>query len=142
MDWICLICEKSVKTDPGSTGSLKPACWPCVEGGTVEIHFGFCSRFDDMNGIVRRRGVTHQAVICDDCYEKKQRLTRSVVPCQTAEWKELPRNYRDAGADEPEYIRAGGGVVCEACGKTYYDHPQHNEFSFLNVLCDGTVVKL
>ena len=42
----------------------------------------------------------------------------------------------------PDYIRAGGDVVCEICGKAYYDHPQHNDFPFLNVLCDGVVVKL
>lgn len=42
----------------------------------------------------------------------------------------------------PDSVRAGGDVVCRSCGKAYYDHPQHGGFPFLNVLCDGTAVKL
>ncbi len=142
MEWVCLVCEKKVEMDPQSTGSMKPACWPCVAGGTVSIHFGWFSRFDDMNGI-GGRGVTHQAVICDDCYEKKQHLTRPVVPRSTTEWRELPLDYRgEPAADSPDFIRAGGDAVCAECQKAYHSHPQHSEFSFLNVLCDGTVVKL
>jgi len=50
---------------------------------------------------------------------------------------------RETDEDEcPDFIRAGGGVVCRTCGKEYYDHPQHAKFPFLTVLCDGTVVKL
>lgn len=45
------------------------------------------------------------------------------------------------------YRRAGGDVVCGTCGKKYYDHPHsaHRDFSdapYLNVLCDGRLVKL
>lgn len=101
MDWVCLICEEPVEVDPGATGSLKPACWPCVGGGTVNISFGWFSRFDDMNGIAGRC-VAHQAVICDDCYERKRRLTRPVVSRDTTEWEELPLDYRERrgqGAD-------------------------------------------
>lgn len=94
MDWICLICEEPVDVDPQATGSLKTACWPCIGGGTVSIDFGWFSRFDDMNGIAGRR-VTHQAVICDDCYEKKRRLTRPVTSRSSTEWKELPPDYRE-----------------------------------------------
>ncbi len=42
----------------------------------------------------------------------------------------------------PDSIRAGGDAACRSCGKAYYDHPQHGGFPFLNVLCDGTAVKL
>jgi hypothetical protein len=38
--------------------------------------------------------------------------------------------------------RAGGAVQCAECGKLYYDHPQCKDFPFLNVLCDGSLVKL
>ena len=104
MDWICLVCEKPMDVDPGSTGSTKPACWPSVGGGTINISFGWFSRFDDMNGIAGRC-VTHQAIICDDCYEKKRHLTRPVVTCDTTEWKELPLDYREQrgqGADKKD----------------------------------------
>jgi hypothetical protein len=38
--------------------------------------------------------------------------------------------------------RCGGDVVCVDCGRKFYDHPQEKEHPFLNVLCDGSVVKL
>lgn len=38
--------------------------------------------------------------------------------------------------------RCGGDVLCNDCGRKFYDHPQEKEFPFLNVLCDGSVVKL
>ena len=96
MDWICLICEKPIDVDPKAAGSLKPASWPSVRGGTVNIDFGWFSRFDDMNDVVGRC-VTHQAVICDDCYGEKQHLTRPVVVRDTTatEWEELPLDYRE-----------------------------------------------
>jgi hypothetical protein len=51
--------------------------------------------------------------------------------------------------DEPWFDRAGGDVVCEQCGKKYYDHPQYTKAlscidgsPVLNQLCDGSLVKL
>lgn len=41
-----------------------------------------------------------------------------------------------------EWHRAGGGCICQACGKEYYDHPRHDPFLELTVLCDDTLVKL
>ena len=38
--------------------------------------------------------------------------------------------------------RAGGDCCCVDCGRKYYDHPRDVEYEFLNVLCDGSVVKL
>lgn len=38
--------------------------------------------------------------------------------------------------------RCSGDVLCWDCGRKFYDHPQEIEFPFLNVLCDGSVVKL
>jgi len=134
MEWTCLICEKPIDIDPGSTGSLKPACWPSVAGGTISIDFGWFSRFDDLG--IDGHHIIHQAVICDGCYENKRHLTRTVVSRQITEWE------LDEEMAEPKYVRAGGGSVCDSCGKAYYDHPQHGEFPFLNTLCDGTVVKL
>lgn len=38
--------------------------------------------------------------------------------------------------------RCGGGVLCESCGLLYYAHPRDADYPFLNVLCDGSLVKL
>lgn len=43
---------------------------------------------------------------------------------------------------DPPFERAGGDVVCEACGLKYIDHAEHPARTFLTVLCDGSVVKL
>lgn len=41
-----------------------------------------------------------------------------------------------------EEIRADGDCVCSHCGKAYRRHPHDPYRGFLNVLCDGTRVKL
>ena len=44
--------------------------------------------------------------------------------------------------------RAGGDVVCEVCGKVYYDHPEYKPsaktcgYVWLNEICNGDLVKL
>ena len=43
---------------------------------------------------------------------------------------------------DPQVERAGGDVVCGACDKTYYDHPNHPAFPWITVLCDDSNVKL
>jgi hypothetical protein len=43
---------------------------------------------------------------------------------------------------DPQFIRAGGDVVCNKCGKKYYEHAEHPDYPFLTVLCDGSLVKL
>ena len=40
-----------------------------------------------------------------------------------------------------EVPRASGKAVCAACGLTYYDHPDLNNFATYTVLCSGEVVK-
>ncbi|KKM85699.1 hypothetical protein LCGC14_1286410 [marine sediment metagenome] len=55
-----------------------------------------------------------------------------------SEWaKDFPQFCRC-----PAFFLAGGDMVCETCGKLYYNHPQHNIFPWLNVICGGMVVKL
>ena len=44
-------------------------------------------------------------------------------------------------APEP-FIRASGNVPCPVCGRTYLRHPEDPDEPWLNVLCDGTRVKL
>lgn len=51
-------------------------------------------------------------------------------------------------ADQVTYDRAGGGTVCEICGKLYYDHPYdmdvlgYDDRPFLKIICGGRRVKL
>lgn len=43
---------------------------------------------------------------------------------------------------EEECFRASGAVVCSACGKLYYDHPQVTKECYLIRGCDGRLYKL
>ena len=50
-------------------------------------------------------------------------------------------------ADPPDFRRAGGGVVCQLCGREYRRHAdsEHRDFNddpFLKRLCNGELVKL
>lgn len=42
----------------------------------------------------------------------------------------------------PDFMRASGDVICPGCGAKYYYHPQGVPYEWLNVICDGTYVKL
>lgn len=42
----------------------------------------------------------------------------------------------------PEFRRASGDVVCEACGHKYREHPQNIPHHWLTMICDGSYVKL
>lgn len=48
----------------------------------------------------------------------------------------------------PDYRRASGDVICEACKQKYRKHPLdmdnlgYNNEPYLNRLCDGSLVKL
>lgn len=45
--------------------------------------------------------------------------------------------------DNGEMYRASGDCICEKCGKLYYDHDYFAEpYEFLNILCNGDLVKL
>ncbi len=88
MEWKCLICEQSVEIC-GDPGSLNPATWPNVVGGTITIDFGYPSRFDQMNGLLGRNHTKAQTCICDDCFEKKKHLTRTVIQSNITKW-EIP----------------------------------------------------
>ncbi|KKN75296.1 hypothetical protein LCGC14_0381480 [marine sediment metagenome] len=48
----------------------------------------------------------------------------------------------------PEFYRAGGDIICDDCGKKYYDHPMSEDYldydgyKWLWVICSGELVKL
>lgn len=50
--------------------------------------------------------------------------------------------------NQEEIFRADGRCICEICGKEYWKHPfsEHVDYAtgepYLNVLCDGCLVKL
>lgn len=44
--------------------------------------------------------------------------------------------------DNDEMRRAGGDVICDVCGKRYYDHPVIEDFEWLHITCDNKIVKL
>lgn len=90
--WKCLVCEKNLTSSAGYIGDDSQACFPNIEGGTINIDFGYGSRFDDVNLDAR---VQHQACICDDCYEKKMGLTRPVITTLAKNWRILDSDYRD-----------------------------------------------
>ncbi|KKM98986.1 hypothetical protein LCGC14_1152360 [marine sediment metagenome] len=90
--WKCIVCEKDLTPDMDYPGDDERACLPNLEGGTINIDFGYGSRFDDVNLDKR---IQHQASICDDCYEKKIKLTRPVSVSHVMRWHILDSDYRD-----------------------------------------------
>lgn len=40
------------------------------------------------------------------------------------------------------FVRAGGRVICDACGLEYHDHPQDPVDEWLTVLCSSDRIKL
>jgi hypothetical protein len=65
--------------------------------------------------------------------ERKQVATSRVNQILRCEGQGIGRLDRD---------RCGGDVLCLDCGRKFYDHPQEEEHRYMNVLCDGSVVKL
>jgi hypothetical protein len=77
--WICICCEKEIPiyTD-GYAGNDEEGVLPNLEGGTIEIHFGFGSKFDQLEDMLSRQDYRIQGSICDSCFQEKQNLTRKV----------------------------------------------------------------
>jgi endogenous inhibitor of DNA gyrase (YacG/DUF329 family) len=65
--------------------------------------------------------------------ERRGVATARVEPVLRCESQGLARLDRN---------RAGGDVVCDTCGRKFYDHPKDADYPFLKVLCDGSAVKL
>lgn len=61
-------------------------------------------------------------------------------------WLATTGETHDELADR--FYRASGDCICDTCGKKYYSHPYATEARdrdgtpYLNVLCDGDIVKL
>ena len=77
--WQCLICGKEISIyADGRAGNDEEGILPNLEGGTLEIHFGFGSKFDQIEDMIRHRNCRIQGAICDWCFQEKQSLTRKV----------------------------------------------------------------
>lgn len=93
-------------------------------------------------------GVIEQAKFWKDLTGREQGLYQDasgwtfeeVIP--EAQYYILTTDLETPINEEKFFRRAGGDVICDECGSKYYDHPQHPAFGFLNVICDGSIVKL
>ena len=76
-------------------------------------------------------GVAHGHAL--DC-ELRKRLPQK--------WGRRPSKPDAKRVDENDYVRAGGGAICDRCGFCYYDHPTVPGYEWLNRACDGRLLKL
>lgn len=88
--WQCLVCEKEIEYDPNGPGNDNEGLLPNLEGGTIEIHFGYGSKFDQLKDMLSRRDIRTQGAVCDECFEKKQSLTRKVEVRKHVEFAPRP----------------------------------------------------
>ena len=80
----CLCCEQPIKivtAGDDSRGSL-----PNIVGGHISIRLGFGSCIHDCMGHPMQK---HQSAICDDCWESKKHLVRTVQLFETRRFVEV-----------------------------------------------------
>ncbi len=93
----------------------------------------------------RNLGEVYISEVCDRLQATNPDTT-SIFVDHDGETKEVTRSL--VKFDEPWFNRASGDVLCEKCGKKYYDHPPYMKalswdgHPVLNQLCDGSLVKL
>jgi hypothetical protein len=63
--------------------------------------------------------------------------TRALLDCEQVAFDKLMSEVPC-----PEFKRAGTWTKCTICGEPYVKHPYIIPHYILNVLCEGTVVKL
>lgn len=83
LNTICLICNKQLKELYPSTDDN---VLPTIDGGHVEITFGYGSIHDDITGTV-----CHLALICDECFDnaKKNKLVKSFIKTREIKMEEM-----------------------------------------------------
>lgn len=90
--WRCICCEKEIPlVFPEDTNLNNDWCGslPNMEGGTIEIHFGYGSEFDMLPDHMFGRDVRIQSAICDSCFEVKKHLTRKIEVINQIQYKEI-----------------------------------------------------
>lgn len=89
--WICICCEKEIPVyADGYAGNDEEGTLPNLEGGTIQIHFGFGSKFDQIEDMLGHIDYRIQGGICDKCFKKKQLLTRKVMVIETRKYVTKP----------------------------------------------------
>lgn len=72
----CLICEQPMQIV--TEGDDSKAIVPCVDGGHIDISFGYGSIHDSLMDNMDEIGRRHYAYIHDECYDQKKHLVRNV----------------------------------------------------------------
>jgi hypothetical protein len=84
--WKCICCEKEIAFD--NLGDDETGTLPSLAGGTMNIHFGWFSKFDHLPQYLDTYAdLKIQAAICDQCFEKKQHITRKVEVIESTKYK-------------------------------------------------------
>lgn len=76
--WKCIVCAKEIPFDPNGPGDDDQGLFPNLEGGTLDIHFGYGSKFDQLEDMMSHHDYRIQGAICDECFKTKCCLTRKV----------------------------------------------------------------
>lgn len=84
----CLVCQKDVSLKVAiNDGNDEHCLAPNIEGGDITIVFHYGSKFDMVENCSLGRDVKIQAVICDQCFEERQCLTRKVETIESRKWE-------------------------------------------------------
>ena len=95
--WRCICCEKPVEIV--SPGDDERGWWPDVVGGTLNVHFGYGSQYDDVAAMTGCRHLDRQAMICDDCYKAKRHMVRIVEVRRARRWNVVDNEPGDANGE-------------------------------------------
>lgn len=87
--WKCIVCAKEIHFDPNGPGDDGGGLLPNLEGGTIEIRFGYGSKFDQLEDMLSHRDYRIQGAICDSCFLRKQYLTRKVEVRNTKRYVQI-----------------------------------------------------
>lgn len=88
-EWTCICCEKEIPYDPNGAGDDSRGILPNLDGGTIDFHFGYGSKFDMLPLHMYERDIRIQGSICDNCFEKKQHLTRQIEVVTDKSFKDV-----------------------------------------------------
>ena len=73
MIWKCIVCEQDMEIL--FDGNDEKACWPNIDGGTIQIGFGYGSVNDNIS---LDQNTEWQTCICDTCFAAKKHLCRNI----------------------------------------------------------------
>lgn len=76
--WTCIVCDKPITIS--HEGRDDDGTLPNLEGGTIDIHCGYGSKYDflDLQSAVYAEYINLQSAVCDACIKKKSDFIRQV----------------------------------------------------------------